>query len=190
MSIKDNRYIAVIDTETNYSDEVISIGTVIGDITDFSIVEKKYYVVSPACHRPAMYKDELYIKEAMPDEIISYDQAVIKTVSLLEKYHVECIFAYNACFDRAHLPELSSYSWYDIMKIAAYRQYNHAIGDKEDCYSTGRLKRGYGAERIYLMLSENKRYREHHNGLTDAVDELQIMKMLDVDIDVFEKGKI
>ena len=45
---------------------------------------------------------------------------------VLEQAGVEWIFAYNACFDRRQLPELGSFSWYDIMKIAAYRQHNPA----------------------------------------------------------------
>ena len=32
------------------------------------------------------------------------------------------MFAYNANFDYKHLPELNSYIWVDIMKIAAYKQ--------------------------------------------------------------------
>jgi hypothetical protein len=30
-------------------------------------------------------------------------------------------------FDKRHLPELGGYAWYDIMKLAAYRQYNPKI---------------------------------------------------------------
>ena len=37
-------------------------------------------------------------------------------------------FAYNACFDRNHLPELRDFDWYNIMHLAAYHQYNAKIG--------------------------------------------------------------
>ncbi len=88
------------------------------------------------------------------------------------------LFAYNASFDRNHLPEYRDYEWYDIMRLAAYRQYNKAIPDCADCYKTGRMKHGYGVENILRMLSNNSRYKETHNAVFDAEDELQIMQLL------------
>ena len=88
------------------------------------------------------------------------------------------MFAYNAAFDYRHLPELSHLVWYDIMKLAAYRQHNSKIPGNADCYNTGRLKRGYGVESIYRLLSEDFSYFEMHNALTDAIDELEIMRLL------------
>ena len=78
------------------------------------------------------------------------------------------LFAYNASFDKNHLPEYSKYQWYDIMRLASYRQYNKAIPDSADCYKTGKMKRGYGVESILQMLSGNKGYSETHNALLDA----------------------
>ena len=83
------------------------------------------------------------------------------------------------CFDKKHLPEYSEYEWYDIMRLAAYRQYNRAIPDSADCYKTGRLKWGYGVENVLRMLSGNNRYTETHNAVLDAKDELQIMQLLE-----------
>lgn len=102
------------------------------------------------------------------------------------------LFAYNACFDKKHLPEYSGYEWYDIMRLAAYRQYNRAIRDSADCCKTGKLKRGYGVENIFRMLSKNDGYNEMHNSLLDAQDELKIMELLgceirEYDIAVLEK---
>ncbi|MDE6433409.1 MAG: hypothetical protein K2L07_04195 [Lachnospiraceae bacterium] len=61
--------------------------------------------------------------------------------------------------------------------MAAYRQYNPAIPPDAKCYGTGRLKSGYRVEDMMVMFGE-KRYCELHNALTDAVDELRIMKYL------------
>lgn len=91
---------------------------------------------------------------------------------------VRDLYAYNACFDRNHLPELRSYRWYDIMRIAAYRQTNPAIPQRAECFSTGRLKRGYGVEPMLRLLSGRSSYRETHNALDDALDELKIMALL------------
>ena len=72
--------------------------------------------------------------------------------------HIDMLFAYNAKFDYNHLPELKEYNWYDIMRIAAYKQYNHAIPETLQFCKTGRLKSDYGVEPIMKMLSGNRRY--------------------------------
>ena len=64
------------------------------------------------------------------------------------------------------------------MKLAAYRQYNHAIPDNAPICSTGRLKSGYGVGPILRLLSGNCGYSETHNALLDAIDELKIMTLL------------
>ena len=64
------------------------------------------------------------------------------------------------------------------MRLAAYRQYNHKIPPDADCCSTGRLKRGYGVEAMLRLLSGNHAYRESHNAFFDAVEELEIMRLL------------
>ena len=91
---------------------------------------------------------------------------------------MQAVFAYNAAFDRNHLPELGGLTWYDIMRVAAYRQHNPRIPAAADCYATGRLKRGYGVEPMLRLLSGDRRYKETHNALFDAVDELEIMRLL------------
>ena len=40
-------YFAVIDTETNWADQVMSIGTVIGDEETFQCVDARYHVLDP-----------------------------------------------------------------------------------------------------------------------------------------------
>ncbi len=74
----------------------------------------------------------------------------------LNTYGIKKLFAYNACFDKKHLPEFSRYEWYDIMRLAAYRQYNRAIPDSADCYKTGRLKRGYEIREYDIAIISDK----------------------------------
>lgn len=50
---------AVIDTETNWADQVMSIGTLIADCDTFSPVTAKYHVITPKYETGAM--DELEI---------------------------------------------------------------------------------------------------------------------------------
>ncbi|MBD5103832.1 MAG: hypothetical protein HDT47_03095, partial [Ruminococcaceae bacterium] len=70
------------------------------------------------------------------------------------------------------------------------RQYNPKIPKNAECYGTGRLKRGYGVESIYRMLSGDSGYCEIHNALTDAMDELEIMRMLNIDTKSYDRAGI
>ena len=167
---------AVIDTETTWRDEVMSIGIAVSDFDSFALFAKRYYILTPYKDHGGMYTDTLYV--CTPDWECSRAATMKDLRGFLERYDVTDIFAYNALFDYRHLPELQYLDWYDIMKLAAYRQYNPKIPHNADCCATGRLKSGYGVESIYRMLSGNTRYRERHNALTDAVDELEIMRML------------
>ncbi len=172
---------AVIDTETNWNDEVMSIGIVIADSETKKKIDEIYYIIDPEYKVGGMYSDELKLDKEKA-HIINRKQALKEIKKWLNTYHVRKLFAYNASFDKRHLPEYSEYKWYDIMRLAAYRQYNLAIPSSADCFKTGRLKRGYGVEDILKMLSKNKRYRETHNAVLDAQDELEIIRLLGHDI--------
>lgn len=169
---------AVIDTETNWDDEVMSIGVVIADSDTFDALEHKYYILTPEYKVGGMFSFSLRIKFDFPCETLECTraQAISDLSDCLREHNVTKLFAYNACFDYRHLPELQAYTWYDIMRLAAYRQYNKTIKE-EDCCSTGRLKRNFGVECMKTMLTGLR--GEKHNALSDAVDELtNIMKPL------------
>lgn len=168
---------AVIDTETNWNDEVMSIGAVVADSGTMKEIDSAYYIITPEYKAGGMYGNELRLDEKGAC-VAGRKQALKEIKRWLEAYHVQKIFAYNASFDKKHLPEYSKYEWYDIMRLAAYRQYNRAISDSADCYKTGKLKRGYSVENILKMLSGNSRYYETHNAVSDAKDELKIMQLL------------
>lgn len=167
---------AVIDTETTWDDEVMSIGIALSEYGGFGLAGRRYYILTPYKDRGGMFAGALYV--CKPDMVCSRRAAMRSVRGFLEENGVTEIFAYNALFDYRHLPELEYLDWYDIMKLAAYRQYNPKIPADAECCRTGRLKTGYGAESIYRMLSGNARYHERHNALADAVDELEIMRML------------
>lgn len=125
------------------------------------------------------YELRLDIKNAC---VTNRKRSIKEIKEWLNIYDVKKLFAYNASFDRRHLPEFVEYKWYDIMRLAAYRQYNLAISSSADCCKTGRLKRGYGVENILKMLSKDKYYSETHNALLDAQDELKIMQLLECEM--------
>ena len=176
---------AVIDTETNWNDEVMSIGAVVAESETKKQIDSIYYIIDPEYRVGGMYAGELRPGETGA-HVAGRRQALEVIQQWLDAYHVRKLFAYNARFDRNHLPEYAGYEWYDIMRLAAYRQYNRAIPDSADCYKTGRLKWGYGVEAILKMLSGNRRYRETHNAVLDAEDELRIMQLLGHEISEYD----
>lgn len=178
-------YFAVIDTETNWSDQVMSIGAVIADAKTFRAVDQKYYTIPSACKRGGKYSDALNLRTPVSPISMGKRDAMKDLRCWFEKYGVTDICAYNAKFDKTHLPELKNVAWHDIMSLAAYRQHNPSIPVNAECCSTGRLKRGYGVEEILRMLSGNRNYRETHNAMLDAMDELQIMQLLGHNLDKY-----
>lgn len=169
--------IAVIDTETTWNDLVMSIGTVIADEDTFQALDARYHVLQPEYQIGGMYEKVVFL-EGLSPTVCSRQQAMEELRCWLETYRVTSIFAYNAHFDRGHLPELGHLRWFDIMRLAAYRQYNPRIPQDAPCCATGRMKRSYGVEAMTHLLSGDRSYREVHNALLDATDELKLMAML------------
>ena len=171
-------YFAVIDTETNWSDQVMSIGTVIADADSFQPVAPYYHILPVECAIGGMYVNTLFLDTPVTPILCTREMAMEQLCSCFSQYQVQSIFAYNACFDRNHLPELHGFDWYDIMRLAAYRQHNPKIPPCTDCCRTGRMKRNYGVEPMLRLLSGNGTYQETHNALFDALDELEIIRLL------------
>jgi hypothetical protein len=180
-------YFAVVDTETNWHDSVMSIGVVIADETTFEPVTSKYYILTPENKIGGMFSNTMYLTDIKIDLESSRKDVISHIKNLLNENGVKKIFAYNATFDYRHLPELSAYEWYDIMSLAANRQYNPKIPADAECHSTGRLKKDYGVESILRMLNDSSTYSELHNALTDAFDELKIIAMLNQNLNKYVK---
>lgn len=53
--------IAVIDTETNWADAVMSIGTVVADSENFTLTDQRYHVLTAECALGGMYEDVLFL---------------------------------------------------------------------------------------------------------------------------------
>lgn len=181
---------AVIDTETTWGDAVMSIGIVIAESDTFELIDKRYYILTPFKSHGGMYTYALYADNIKLDLECSREKAMNELRRFLAAHDVAAIFAYNAAFDHRHLPELHHLDWHDIMKLAAYKQHNPKISNRADCYGTGRLKSGYGVESVYRMLSEDWTYCEMHNALTDAIDELEIMRLLNHELCKYALTKI
>lgn len=178
-------YFAVVDVETNWNNEAMSAGVVIGD-AEFCVVDKRYYVIHPECETGGMYSGVLrdVNKELITD--CSRAEAVADIKNLLTKHGVKDILAYNAPFDYKCLHELNGYVWRDILPIAANRNFNGRLPDNCEYFRTGLLKRGRGLENV-MRLVYWRGFTEHHNGLTDALDELQLMQIVNQPLEAYKR---
>lgn len=176
-------YIAVVDTETTWSGALMTIGIIIADACNYETIDYKYFVIEEAIQEGGIFGYVIHIK-GIDEEKISVRDVENKVTAFLERHEISSVFAYNACFDKKCMPFLRKFVWHDIMKIAAYKQYNRMIPDSAECCKTGRLKSGYGVESIMRMLGSSN-YIEIHNALLDARDELELMKLLGHPIEVY-----
>ena len=60
---------AVIDTETNWADQVMSIGTVIADRETYEAIDARYHVLPDECQIGGMYSHTLFIDTPLPPQI-------------------------------------------------------------------------------------------------------------------------
>lgn len=169
---------AVLDIETTWDNKVMTIGVVIADKTTYQPEIFKYYVVLPEYQEGGIYSMFASLPSNEITKECTREEAIRDLRECLKKYGVNSIYAYNMSFDKSNLSELENFSWYDILTIAANRKYNKFIPDNMECYKSGRLKRGYGVEAIIQMISGRTDYKEIHNALFDAMDELKIMQYL------------
>lgn len=156
----------------------MTIGIVIADKTTYQPETFKYYVILPEYQEGGMYSMFASLPSNEITTECTREEAIFDLRECLRKYGVDSIYAYNMSFDKSNLSELEDFSWYDIMTIAANKKYNKFIPDNMECYKNGRLKRGYGVEAIIQMISGKTDYKEIHNALFDAMDELKIMQYL------------
>lgn len=176
----------VVDTETTYQRKLMTVGAVVAD-ENFDVKNKIYLMSFGAYMQGGLYKDRVYKTALCPNKM--HTSEMLETIKkFYDDNGCEMVFAYNAPFDKNLLTSLPSDKWCDIMKIAAYKQFNPYLPADEEYYGTGRLKKDYNAQRIFRLLSGNKNYEEMHNAYQDACDELGIMAMMKVPIDVYLKN--
>lgn len=190
---------AVLDTETTwnmpgnlkfgtkYKDTVFSVGVVIADAKTFEMCHVAYYILTPECTENGMYAGELKLAPEKITKKCTREECINELNALFGKYHVKDIFAYNAGFDFRYMPELSAYTWRDIMKKAAYQDSNPWLKSYsyEHFYSTGRLKSGYGVEDMCQLLKGDEFFYETHCAIFDSIDELFIIKQLSYPIEEY-----
>lgn len=178
---------AVIDTETTFLDELMSLGVVVAKKGSFVPVSFRYYIITPAYLSGGMFADALYLPDSSLNVVCTREEAIRDLTSWLRSFGVDDLYAYNASFDKRVLSELTAFNWHDIMHLAANRKHNRMIPASVDCHGTGRMKRGYGVEPMFQMLNRSAGYIEEHNALADAFDELRIMELLGLPLTRYER---
>ncbi len=187
---QDKNIFALIDTETNFHDRIMSIGVVFADADSFQVVSTHYYILPDEAEVKGMYSNVLELEGITNAQHCERGKAVQEIHLLLRKYGVSHIFAYNMAFEKRHLQELSDFEWCDIMYLAVYKQFNPSIPEDAETYRSGRLKRGAGVEPILQRLRNDMNYHETHNALQDALDELEIMQRLGYSIEKYTSQSI
>ncbi|MFR0860235.1 MAG: hypothetical protein ACLSIR_11335, partial [Christensenellales bacterium] len=103
-------YFAVIDTETNWNNEVMSIGVVIAEKDTFKKVDDLYFIFDPEYKIGGMFSMVLPVKGRAPKDILFTRKiAMEKFKEAFEKYGVKDLYGYNGSFDKNLLSELASY---------------------------------------------------------------------------------
>ncbi|MDW2891377.1 AAA family ATPase [Mesomycoplasma ovipneumoniae] len=188
--IKVNKNIAVIDVETNYDSEIFSVGVVIADSTNFKLIAKKYWIIENNLKVGGKYASNVWFPlpfEFKEETIVvqTREKMIVHLINFLKYYEVKNWFSYTK-YDFWHLPELhESFEYNDISIVAKNKQFNKYIPLNAETTKNGDLKRGWKVENIYRMVTKNENYLETHNALLDAIDELRIMELLNLDIETF-----
>ena len=178
----------VVDTETTWKRKLMTAGALVFN-ENFEVVDNFYEMSVGAYRQGGYYKDQVY--NSLLDPVQASTSEILDDIlELYEKHNCKGIFAYNAQFDKGLLTTLPSDEWYDIMKIAAYKQNNPFLTDEFEYCATGRLKKNYNVEFMYKLLSGKESYKEIHNAYQDAVDELELMRMLKIPIEKYKVAKI
>lgn len=183
---------AVIDTETTYADEVMSIGIVMADEETFRPVDARYYIIGAPPIRPAACSP-------MCSSAPSTARCRLRSASVRGGTRSRiCAPLWRGMARTRSLPTtriLTGATCRSCGRIigatlcgrAAYRQFNPTIPADADCYATGRLKCGCGVEATLRRLLGRADYYEVHNALADAVDELLIMRLLAHPLCLYQK---
>ncbi|MDW2923525.1 hypothetical protein [Mesomycoplasma ovipneumoniae] len=187
-----NKYIAVIDVETNYDSEIFSVGVVIADSANFQWFDKKYWIIKNNWKVGGMYIHQTFLPLPLPlkfreeiNVVQTRKEMITQLIHFLKSYKVKNWFSYTK-YDFKHLPELhKSFEHNDISIFAKSKQFNKHIPLNAELTKKGDLKSGWNAQNIYRMLTKDQSYIETHNALLDAMDELRIMELLDLDIETF-----
>lgn len=180
-------FFAIIDTKTNYYGNAISIGVVVVN-SHFEIQQAQYYLIPEELIHDHNHKDDFDIIHVYKTYFGRLFDCENHIRTLMNQYNITNIYAYNAFYVKKSLPEMNNYNWFDIAKVATYKQYNHELPLDADYDENGQLLRYAMKNVIELMMKTY--YKCVNHALYNALDELKIMKLIGLPIEKYSHTKI
>ena len=187
MTCENLEYVAIIDTKTNYLGNAISIGVAIVN-AQFEIQQAQYYLIPEELMNEHASKDDYDIVHVYKTYYGRLFDCQNHIRTILNQYNITNIYAYNAFYVKQTLPEMNNYNWFDVARIATYKQYNHKIPINTKCDENGQLLR-YTLSNV-MELMTNGYYRYVNHALYNALDIIQLMKYIGLSIDKYEHAKL
>ena len=100
----------VIDTETTWSDRVMSIGAVIADAYDMRPLETKYYILNPEYMAGGMYSSALGHKRAGKPMICSREEAMTDLLNTCSRHNITQFLLIMPCLIRGICPNFAGWN--------------------------------------------------------------------------------
>lgn len=181
--------IAIIDAKLNFIDEIISIGIAIVDAKTFEIKTAEYFLVPEELIIDGFNNGNITIAHTYQTYFGAHKDIENHIRKLLNQYNITNIYTFNGKFIYSKLTGLQKYHWYDIMKVAAYKQYNYKLPDNLMFNDQGRLLYKCNIKDLMEILTKTYFYYTNH-ALYDVLDETKMMKLLDLNINVYDCAKM
>ena len=186
---KQSDYIAVIDSKDNFEGYPISIGIVIINSNTYDIQHAQYYLLPESLVVDGMFNSLVETHHVYQTYFgtLTYVENHIRT--LLKRFNITSIYAYNARFVFNVLPGLQRYDWYDIMPVANNKYDNKLLPESEEYRGDGTLKYLCGVHSILSKIT-NMSVRCSYHAMYDALDVVKLIKCMSVPVDILNKYPI
>ena len=181
--------IAIIDAKLNFIDEIISIGIAIVDAKTFKVKTAEYFLVPEELIIDGFNNDNITIAHTYQTYFGAHKDIENHIRKLLNQYNITNIYTFNGKFIYRKLAGLQKYHWYDIIKVAAYKQYNYKLPDNLMFNDQGRLLYKCNIKDLMEILTKTYFYYTNH-ALYDTLDIARMMSLIDLPIEQYGFSKI
>lgn len=192
----------ILDTETVglIKPFTYDIGFMVLD-EDLNIVESRHFIIEQVYRNKELFATAYYntkkpkytsLMKGKKAEKIKLGHATQKIATIIRKYNIKNVYAYNSNFDRNSIKFTTEFygvknpfadlQFIDIM-ILAKKIYNsceyQAFAIKND-FTTEKGNLKHTAENVYAFLTRNENYKEEHISIPDCKIELEILKAVKI----------
>ena len=181
--------IAILDAKTNFIDNIISIGVSIVNAKTFEVKTAEYFLIPEELIVDGLNNNNVNIHHIYKTYFGAQKDVENHIRKLLNQYGITNIYTFNGKFIYKQLTGLQNYHWYDIIKVAAHKQYNYKLPDNLMFNDQGRLLYKCNIKDLMEILTKTYFYYTNH-ALYDTLDIARIMKIVDLNINVYDCAKI